>query len=389
MAIDWEALPEDVKNKLSMRQRDYVDAAAKCKNMKALADALGIDVRNAHYLRDRTVRALSKMGYTEHFNATRFVDPGQEIIGKSTFTKDEEGNNVWIKTKAQKEKDQAFKDAIQELCGGIKPFKKVKAPAKSDSSLLVEYGITDYHLGQYSWAEEAGADWDIEIAEQVFFNAFSDMMDGSPDGEQAIFAQLGDFLDFDGQTPVTPTAKNVLDVDTRYPLLVRLAISCCVKAVEMLLHKHKRVHVICAEGNHDISGSVWLTQVMLVAFKDNPRVTVETSAFPYYAFTWGKCFLGYHHGHLTKMEQLADKFYSEAHFRKMMALADYIYLRTGHLHTQHLLEKSGAIVERWPTLNARNAYGAKYQASQRAAHATTFDKELGQVSRKTVQPRAA
>jgi hypothetical protein len=38
--------------------------------------------------------------------------------------------------------------------------------------LLNCYVITDYHLGMLSWKAETGADWDIEIAEQMIIRWF-------------------------------------------------------------------------------------------------------------------------------------------------------------------------------------------------------------------------
>ena len=131
------------------------------------------------------------------------------------------------------------------------------------------------------------------------------MINGTPDSEQAVFVQMGDFLHWDGLTSVTPLNRHVLDSDGRYPKLVQVAVETCVRAVEMLLHKHKHVHVVMCEGNHDLTGSVWLQAIMKMAFKKNKRVTVDDSVFPYYSFTWGNVFLGWHHGHLTKIRGLA------------------------------------------------------------------------------------
>jgi len=280
-----------------------------------------------------------------------------------------------------------MREVTESLTQGIKPWPLVKAPKKTSKELCSVYTITDYHIGAYSWSEETGEDWDIKIAEETLHQAFTDMINGTPDSEQAVFVQMGDFLHWDGLTSVTPLNKHVLDSDGRYPKLVQVAIEGCVRAVEMLLHKHKHVHVVICEGNHDLTGSVWLQAVMNMAFKNNKRVTVDSSVFPYYSFTWGKVFLGWHHGHLTKIKGLAGKFFSEPRFRGDMANTDYIYLATGHYHTKELFESSGAVIERHPTLNARDAYGARgFEHSQRGALAITYHKDRGEISRVTVTP---
>ena len=353
------------------------------------AKALGVTpsvVREARY---RVERAAAKKGFTPEADHSRFIPEGQKYKGQSVMV-DEEGNVKlrWIKTDEDKQRQEdAIREVMDELCQGIKPFKRVASPKKVLEDLCTVYTITDYHVGAYSWKDETGDDWDIEIAEEVLLKGISDMMNGSPDSDQAVFCQMGDFLHWDGLLAITPTAKNVLDADTRYPLLVQVAIRLCVKAVEMLLHKHKSVHVVICEGNHDLTGSVWLQAIMKVAFKDNPRVTVDESVFPYYSFVWGSTFLGWHHGHLCRINQLASKFFSEPRFRKQLAHSEYIYLATGHLHTKEVREESGAVIERHPTLNARDAHGARgFDNSQRGALAITYSKERGETTRVTVVP---
>src|SRR5690606_39007656 len=136
-------------------------------------------------------KRIARLGWTPHSDSTRFVDPGQQIKGKSTLTKDDEGNLVWIKTDKDTLRQEAFAKAVESLTEGIKPFKRVKAPSKVNSELLTNYCITDFHLGMYAWALETGADWDMEIAESVLLNAISEMMDASPDSEVAVFSQMG------------------------------------------------------------------------------------------------------------------------------------------------------------------------------------------------------
>ena len=84
----------------------------------------------------------------------------------------------------------------------------------------------------------------------------------SPDSENAIFAQIGDFLHWDGLDAVTPASKHVLDADTRFTKLVRVAIRVIKRVIKMLLTKYKKVTVIMAEGNHDPASSVWLREML-------------------------------------------------------------------------------------------------------------------------------
>ena len=370
----------------SDKQKEYISAWIEFGTSAAAAKELGCNDYNVRACKKLVESKAAKKGWQKSDN---HIPDGYKLKGKSTLL-DSDGNAKiqWVKTEVDKERqEEIMRELCENLKENIKPWPVVKAPKKVNADLCSVYTITDYHIGAYSWNEETGADWDIKIAEDTLYKAFGDMINGTPDSEQAVFVQMGDFLHWDGLTSVTPLNRHVLDSDGRYPKLVQVAVETCVRAVEMLLHKHKHVHVVMCEGNHDLTGSVWLQAIMKMAFKKNKRVTVDDSVFPYYSFTWGNVFLGWHHGHLTKIRGLAGKFFSEPRFRGQMANTEHIYISTGHYHTKEVVEVSGVVIERHPTLNARDAYGARgFEHSQRGALAITYNKEKGEISRVTVTP---
>ena len=161
------------------------------------------------------------------------------ITGKSTL-RDNEGNIVmeWVKTSKTKE-DQlnALKTAIEVLKEDVTPTEKVKRPKPfSNSNLCNQYTLTDYHLGMMAWVDETGGNWDVKIAEETLVNFFKLAIQQSPKCNKAIFAQLGDFLHWDGLDAVTPQNKHVLDADTRFTKLVRVAIRVIRRVIKMLLN---------------------------------------------------------------------------------------------------------------------------------------------------------
>jgi hypothetical protein len=352
---------------------------------KFTAKELNTDERHVRRVIARIKLEAAAEGNSEFFDATRFVDAGQSIRGKSTLTKDDEGNTVWIKT-ASRQGVEDISQSVTDSINSLSPWPVVPRPVKTKSDLCTLYTITDYHIGAYSWAKETGDSWNLKIAEKVLRNGVSDLISGSPDSKQAIFCQLGDFLHWDGLLAVTPTAQNVLDADGRYEKLTEIAITACINSVNLILKKHQSVHVIMAEGNHDLAGSVWLRAIMRRVFKNNKRVTVEDSPFPYYKFSWGNTFIGFHHGHLSRINKMPSKFYSE--FAKEMGQSNYRYLHTGHLHQKEVFEDGGVICERHPTLSARDAHGARgFSKTIRAAQSITYDKNYGEIGRTVVYPR--
>jgi hypothetical protein len=316
------------------------------------------------------------------------LDVGHRIKGRSVL-KNSRGEVVmeWVKT--SKDNDlylEALTTAAKALTEEIKPVDPVKlSKSPRKSKLCNQYTLTDYHLGMMSWGEETGGNWDMKIAENMLVAWFEESIASSPNAEQAIFAQIGDFLHWDGMDAVTPASKHVLDADTRFNKLVRVAIRVIRRVIDMLLNKYSQVHIIMAEGNHDPASSVWLRE-MLNAFYDNePRVSVDTNPDPYYHFQWGKCALFYHHGHKRNANNLDAVLVSK--FKGPYGSSDYIYAHTGHLHHQKQLETLLMIVEQHQTLAAKDAYASRGGwASGRSSSVISYHKDFGEVGRSRVSP---
>jgi hypothetical protein len=308
----------------------------------------------------------------------------------STFY-DENGNPVrqWVKSQTDERRQfEILVERVEAAQEGLGKFKPVPAPKGSDGELLTLLTITDFHLGMYAYEAETGDDWDVHIARDVFLNSVNDMIKASPKSGTGVLCQLGDFLHWDGILSVTPQSGHILDADTRYGKLVELAMSVMAEAVMMMLRRFDKVIVVSAEGNHDISGSIWLRKHIKHLFTNEPRLQVIDNDFPYYAHLHGRTMLGFHHGHKVKMAQLHKLFASEPRFREMWGQADYTYIHTGHYHHERLIEDGGAIAEQHPTLSGRDAYAARGGwVSGRGAKVITYHKVDGEVARITVRPR--
>lgn len=329
-------------------------------------------------------------GYSPDHDWTNPVPDGHKIKGVSTFY-DEDGNPVrqWVKSQTDERRQfEILVERVEAAQEGLAKFKAVPAPKSADNELLTLLTITDFHLGMYAYEAETGDDWDVHIARDVFLNSVNDMIKASPKSGTGVLCQLGDFLHWDGILSVTPQSGHILDADTRYGKLVELAMSVMAEAVMMMLRRFEKVIVVSAEGNHDISGSIWLRKHIKHLFSNEPRLQVIDNDFPYYAHLHGRTMLGFHHGHKVKLAQLHKLFASEPRFRGMWGQADYTYIHTGHYHHEKLIEDGGAIAEQHPTLSGRDAYAARGGwISGRGAKVITYHKVDGEVARMTVRPR--
>ena len=360
-------------------------------SIRSSAKAIGMDLRGAARAISTAKENAAKQGYSPEHDWSHAVPDGHKIKGVSTYY-NEDGNvsAQWVKSQTDEQRQfEILCERLDSAIEGLKPFKPSKAPAAVNDSLLSLLTITDFHLGMYAWEAETGADWDLHIARDVFLNSISDMIIACPKSGTGMLCQLGDFLHWDGiLSATTPMSGHALDADSRYGKLVELAMSVMTEAVKMMLNRFGKVVIVSAEGNHDVSGSIWLRKHIKHLFADEPRVEVIDNEFPYYAYLHGETMLGFHHGHKMKLAQLHKLFASEPRFRQMWGEANYTYIHTGHYHHEKVVEDGGAIAEQHPTLAARDAYAARGGwVSRSGAKVITYDKIDGEISRITVRPR--
>ncbi len=367
--------------------------ATKVKGLSQVKAALKLGISRSA-LRDRLScvnNLAARRGYSPDNDWHHPVPDGHKIKGVSTFY-DEEGKPVrqWVKSQTDEERQfEILVERLENATKNLPKFKPTKPPASADQNLLSLLTITDFHLGMYAWEPETGDDWNVETARDVFLNSIHDMIQASPKSGTAVLCQLGDFLHWDGILSVTPSSGHILDADTRYGKLVELAMFVMAEAVKMMLKRFDKVVVVSAEGNHDISGSIWLRKYIKHLFADEPRLEVVDNEFPYYAYLHGDTMLAFHHGHKMKLAQLHKLFASELRFREMWGLAKYTYIHCGHYHSERVVEDGGAIAEQHPTLAGRDAYATRGGwVSRRGAKVITYDKSDGEIARVTVRPRA-
>jgi hypothetical protein len=374
-----------LKDWATPRQVEYIDYINEHRNVSKAS--IHFNVSRATIF--NSILALKKKaaskGYAPESDLVHPVADPYIVKGVSTYyNKDGERAGQWVKTSLDQEKHQQMMlEAIEALKDDIPRISMTSPPPMGLSHLLNCYVITDYHMGMLAWHEEAGDDWDLKIAEDMIIKWFSQAIHQSPHADNAVFAQLGDFLHFDGMDAVTPASKHLLDVDTRFAKLVRVAIRVLRQIIDMLLQKHQHVHVIMADANHDPVSQIWLREWFAVFYENEPRITVERSPNPYNAYEFGNTALFFHHGHKKKIENLSEVFV--AMFRDIFGRTKYAYAHTGHLHHTHIKETPLMILEQHETLAANDAYAARGgYISGRSARVITYSKHFGEVSRLTI-----
>jgi hypothetical protein len=369
------------------KQRKYLEAIEKYGSGRAADAALGLQPDSVLKTVRRLAARAALQGYSPDHDMTHTVPDGFKVKGVSTYyNKEGKPAGQWVKSTADHEaRLEALKAAAEAMSEDMPRLDPIEAPRATMGHLCNLYTLTDCHVGMKAWAREGGADWDIKIAERTLVGCFEQMVMTSPRARVAVVNQLGDFMHYDGRSAVTPTHGHLLDADGSFSQMVAAAIRILRRIVDVALMRHDEVHLIIAEGNHDLASSVWLRQMFAALYENEPRLTVNDSELPFYTFQHGKTMLAFHHGHQVKNEALPGLF--AAQFPDMWGATRKRYCHVGHRHHVDEKELSGMKVVQHSTLSARDAYAARGGwVSDREATAITYHDAFGQVGRSTVSP---
>ena len=381
-----EALREFTQND---KQRKILEAVITCGSNNKASKLLGCVRSTVDDHINRIKHHAAQQGYSPQHGMTKTVPDGFKVRGVSTLYNDKgEIAQQWVKSSADAEAQAvALQAAVAAMCEDIPKASPVVCTAPQDDHLCTVYTLTDSHIGSLAWGVETkSGDWDLDIAERTLTGCFASMVAQSPHAKTCVIAQLGDFLHYDSAlAPVTPLHGNVLDADGRMPKMVRVAIRILRKVVALALAKHDKVVLLLAEGNHDITSSVWLRAMFQALYENEPRIEIIDSELPYYVYEFGSTMLAWHHGHLAKNTQLPILF--AAQFPHAWGHTTKRYAHCGHKHHVEEKEHSGMTVIQHPTLAARDAYAARGGwISERQCTSITYSSKHGQVARTTVTP---
>jgi hypothetical protein len=371
----------------TVRQLEIIDAIEKHGSHRKAAKALGVAKSTVQAAVDGLRRRASVQGWSPKHDMTRTVPSGFTVKGVSTYYNAEgKASGQWVKSQVDADqRERIIRESIEAMMQDVPRLAPIQQPLETHDNLCNLFTITDFHLGMLANEKESGADWDLKIAEKLLVGVFEQAILATPFAKVGFINQLGDFLHSDGIMPVTPTSGHIVDQDGRFAKIVTVALRLLRRIIDIALMRHETVVVLMAEGNHDITSSIWLRVMFKALYENEPRVQVIDSDLPYYQYQHGETMLAFHHGHLSKNDSLPLLFASQ--FPKIWGATTKRYCHTGHRHHVEEKEHSGMKVIQHATLSARDAYASRGGwLSEREATAITYHKQFGQVSRTTITP---
>lgn len=348
-------------------QRRYLAAISEHGNEAAAAAALGVSPETIARSM-RTLRGKAALqGHSPEHDMTHVVPDGFKVRGVSSYY-DEDGKlrGQWVKSNADDAAREAMlRDFAEVLADGVKGLAKpVKAPESAGrDDLLVTIPMGDPHFGMYAWAQEAGNDFDLEIAERLTRSAIDRLVASGPDAGEALLLNLGDHFHADNQKNLTASGHQ-LDVDGRWSKVQQVGLRAMIYCVQRLLEKYQKVTVRINRGNHDGHSSYALSLMLSCYFHNEPRITVDLSPAFHWYFRFGKVLIGSTHGDTTKEKDMMGIMAADRPSEWGQSAHRYWYV--GHVHHKSAKEYPGGIVEYFRTLAPGDAWhrGQGYRAGR-------------------------
>jgi len=314
------------------------------------------------------------------------LPPGQKIKGISTlYNVDGTVTAQWVKTVTEADIESTL-DEIREALAefkGASPLPAAPDMAAIEPDIVTVYPVADWHIGLLSWHEETGHNFDVRIARRTIETAMTRLVSVSPNSTQAVLLGLGDLLHSDGYDPLTARSKNVLDVDGRYPRVLKAATQLLLFTIDLMLQKHQSVLVRILPGNHDDQSAIAVALALGMYYANNDRVEVDEDPGRFWWWLWGNTLLGGTHGDKAKMKDLP--LVMAARNPDAWARSKFRHVYTGHVHTEKGIELSGVTVESFQTPAAPDAWSvAGGYDSGRSVVAITHHKKHGEIMRQKV-----
>ncbi len=307
--------------------------------------------------------------------------PGQVVRGESALL-DPDGRILakWVKTRTEDAQAlllPALERAFERFTGVVP---KAASPPMAMPDLLTVYPLPDLHLGMRSWAAETGDNYDLKIATQRAVESIANLAEQSRPSQHAVLLVLGDYLHTNDQTNATPRSKHTLDVDGRWPKIYDAGAEILLAIIQLLLRKHDRVELVVIPGNHDQDAAPTLRVALRLAFRNEPRLTVNRDPGLHWYRLFGRCLLGATHGHTMKPDRMAMMLAADRPRDWGHAIHRSFFF--GHVHHESAKEVGGVRVESFSTLASRDGYaaGAGYRSGQ-ALTAITYHATEGEIGR--------
>lgn len=216
-----------------------------------------------------------------------------------------------------------------------------------DGDFLFEFAPFDLHLGKFAWSDETVANYDVDVAEDLFKGSLDYLLSnglklagGSFDRVLCVFGNDVSHVD---SKKLQTTAGTQMDYDSRYIRVYRRIAAVHRWAVDQL-RAVAPVDVVVVPGNHDELTSFHMGELLATRYENDPHVSVDNGPRLRKYYEYGVNLFGFAHGDRERVGELPLTMAREQH--EAWARCSEREWQVGHKH----------IVEGWETTRGRKLH---------------------------------
>jgi hypothetical protein len=371
--------------------RDVIDTINQLGGYRAAGRMLGRDHAGLVRRIERLQKRAALAGYSPRHGMTEtvpdpFVLKARSVLRKTDpITGQKRELLAWDKSSLDDErKVELIKEGIRGFMEGFGPVSIEPFSCPDPCSDVIPWiQIGDAHIGMLAHEAEAGANFNIEIAEREICAAFRLIIEALEPCERLVINDLGDSTHFENTEKKTAASRH--DLDGERPRQMIRAISRIMRfVVDLALTKARIVDVIVNQGNHSRFGDFWMHEMLEVAFAHTGRVNVLDNENVFIGYRMGNTLVMVHHSDKCSVDKLPGVMMED--FKQDFAETEFHYVDIGHIHHKMTAkEKDGVVVESWNTLARGDKWHREKGYRARQSMSVVFrSRAYGEVGRRTV-----
>ena len=251
-----------------------------------------------------------------------------------------------------KKEYQWNKEDIQKLFDSLKTNYKNKISIshtqyiKNDNLLVVP--IADFHYGLLSDKFSTGNDYNLEIAEQIYYQTLNDILNryNNRKFEKVLFIVGNDFINFDNLNGTTQRGTPQDNASLWFSATTK-ATQLIINGIDMLT-TIAPIDVIYVPSNHDLHTMFGIMQTINAWYRNDENINIDCSPLPRKYYRFGKTLFALSHD--MKIKDALQIVSSEG--KDNWTDSKHIICLLAHLHQAMVYEKQGYLeIMRLPTIS--------------------------------------
>ena len=285
-----------------------------------------------------------------------------------------------VSVSLKRKKEQWTEKSVDFLFESIKNKDLYSLPEKSYKNENYKHSfllpLVDLHLGLKATKQACGNEYNIDIAEQLYYDVINKSIEKIKNIKlkEIVFLVGNDFLNSDNLNGTTVKGTSQDNSDFWFTMIDK-GIEMIIRGTNSLL-EYAPVKIMHVPANHDEHSMYGIMKAVEKYYEGNKNVSVDVSPLPRKYYRFGKSVVGFVHDMPIKkcleiMSVEAKEYWTEC---------NKFFWMMGHLHTGMEYQKEGLLeIYRLPTIsgNSRWSNNSSYIQTEKKNQCFLFDEENG------------